>query len=222
MEPFRIQIHCFYAFVGGVLLLHQAGWAWDENDVAKGAPSVVKEAASLDLMQAPAEGPYSLGRSGINRVSARDTSEHFDVTVASATFRSSAPSPTARHFTNLGRRDDSLAQGYSLEGRGKEVGAGPKSGRYCEPGMGRAGFPFCIRFAAKPGTDPDHSLGYVGGGSPFRLWGERRAVDEGTVGMDYSGWLFQRKTWLAWSHGGLYQGGAGRYQTEGPRLLPER
>jgi hypothetical protein len=88
--------------------------------------------------------------------------------------------------------------------------------------MERAGAPHCISRHAQPGTDRDHTLGYVGGGTPLRYFGECRRMEEGTDGMDYSGWLFHRKTWLMWSHGGLHQGGAGRYETEGPRILPEK
>ncbi|MFN9714440.1 MAG: hypothetical protein ACK57G_11655 [Planctomycetota bacterium] len=139
-----------------------------------------------------------------------------------ATFRSQLPLVDREHVTVLGNRDDAREQTYVLEGRGIEVGAGKRSGRYCEPGMQRAGCPRCISPHAKPSTDCHHTIGYVGGGTPFRLSGERRAANEGTVGMDYSGWLFQRKTWLLWSHGGLQQGGEGRYEAEGPRIIPEK
>jgi hypothetical protein len=139
-----------------------------------------------------------------------------------ATFRTQPIKPKAEVFTVLGNRDDSLESSYTLEGRGREIGAGKRYGRYCEPGMERAGYPYCVRLVAQPSPDCYHSLGYVGGGTPFRFWGERRYIHEGTVGLDYSGRFFQRKTWLLWSHGGLYQGGAGRYQTDGPRILPEK
>lgn len=138
-----------------------------------------------------------------------------------ATFRSN-PIPKVEHNTKLGRRDDSLESSYVLEGRGKEIGAGKRTGRYCEPGMERAGYPHCVRATAQPGSDCYHSLGYVGGGTPFHAFGERRVIHEGTVGMDYSGRFFNRKTWLLWSHGALHQGGAGRYETEGPRIIPEK
>lgn len=128
----------------------------------------------------------------------------------------------APRYTVLGQRDDSRESSYTLEGRGVEQGAGKRWGRYCEPPMERAGDPQCISRHAQPGTDRDHTLGYVGGGTPLRYFGECRRIDEGTVGMDYSGWLIHRKTWLMWSHGGLHQGGAGRYETEGPRILPEK
>lgn len=139
-----------------------------------------------------------------------------------ATFRSQLPLVDHEHVTVLGNRDDSREQTYALEGRGKEVGAGLRTGRYCEPGMERAGCPRCINPLAKSSTDCDHTIGYVGGGTPFRLWGKRRNGNEGTIGMDYSGWFFQRKTWLLWSHGELPQGGEGRYEAEGPRIVPEK
>lgn len=125
----------------------------------------------------------------------------------------------------LGRRDDSREATYTLEGvRGLESPAGTKSGRYATSGHERAGNPQCISRHAQPGLDRDHSVGYVGGGTPFP-WGTRgqaRTTQEGTFGMDYSGWLVSRNTWLKWSHGGRHQGGAGRYETDGPRLLPEK
>ena len=103
--------------------------------------------------------------------------------------------------------------------RGKETPSGSKYGRYCENAFERAGFPNCIGKFAKPSTDAYHQVGYVGGGTLFG--GTSRRKDEGTFGMDYTGHWFSRKTWLKWSHGGRYQGGVGRYETEGPRLLPE-
>ena len=103
--------------------------------------------------------------------------------------------------------------------RGQETPSGSKYGRYCENAFERAGFPNCIGRFAKPSTDAYHQVGYVGGGTLFG--GTNRRKDEGTFGMDYAGYWFHRKTWLKWSHGGRHQGGAGRYETEGPRLLPE-
>ena len=103
--------------------------------------------------------------------------------------------------------------------RGKETPNGIRNGRYCENDFRRSGFPFCIGRFAAPSTDSFHQVGYVGGGTLFG--GTGRRSNEGTFGMDYSGFLFSRKTWLKWSHGERYQGGAGRYETEGPRLLPE-
>ncbi len=112
-------------------------------------------------------------------------------------------------------------QPLELDGpRGKETAAGPRHGRYCDNGLDRAGLPYCVGRYAKPSRDGDHQVGYVGGGTLF--WGSGRRSDEGTIAMDYAGHLFQRKTWLRWSHGVRYQGGEGRYQTDGPRLLPEK
>jgi hypothetical protein len=103
--------------------------------------------------------------------------------------------------------------------RGQETPSGVRSGRYCENDVRRSGFPFCIGRFAMPSTDSFHQVGYVGGGT--LIGGSGRRSNEGTFGMDYSGFLFSRKTWLKWSHGERSQGGAGRYETEGPRLLPE-
>ncbi len=103
--------------------------------------------------------------------------------------------------------------------RGKETPSGSKYGRYCENAFVRAGLPNCIGRFAKPSPDANHQVGYVGGGTLFG--GSSRRIDEGTFGMDYAGHWFSRKTWLEWSHGERHQGGGGRYETEGPRLLPE-
>ena len=103
--------------------------------------------------------------------------------------------------------------------RGQETPSGIRSGRYSENDFRRSGFPFCIGRFAMPSTDSFHQVGYVGGGTLFG--GSGRRSHEGTFGMDYAGFLFSRKTWLKWSHGTRPQGGAGRYETEGPRLLPE-
>jgi hypothetical protein len=128
----------------------------------------------------------------------------------------------------LGNRDDARAEGYSLEGRGQESPAGKKEGRYCTDGMQRAGNPWLPGIFAAAGTDPRHSVGYVGGSTPFKgahsgvLQGECRRPTEGTFGYDYTGLYFQRNTWLLWTHGRREQGGMGRYETDGPRILPEK
>ena len=103
--------------------------------------------------------------------------------------------------------------------RGKETPVAPKAGRYCENGFERAGFPNVVGRFAKPTTDTDHQVGYVGGGTWFG--GACRRTTEGTFGMDYVGRWFTRSTWMHWSHGALHQGGSGRYETDGPKLCPE-
>jgi hypothetical protein len=109
---------------------------------------------------------------------------------------------------------------YGLDGiRSKESPAGKKTGRYCLPGFLRSGFPQCVGRFAMPSITCAHRVGYVGGSTV--LGGENRRAHEGTFGFDYSGRWFHRMTWLHWSHGSRYQGGAGRYQTEGPHLFPE-
>ena len=109
---------------------------------------------------------------------------------------------------------------YRLNGvRGKESPKVLESGRYCENGFKRAGMPLCVGRFAKPSITCSHMIGYVGGGTAFG--GQRRTSQEGTFGMDYSGKWFSRKSWLKWSHGERFQAGAGRYETDGPRLLPE-
>jgi len=133
-----------------------------------------------------------------------------------------------KRTVKLGSRDDSRAESYSLEGRGQEVPAGTKSGRYCTEGMQRAGAPWIPGVFASKGIDAQHSVGYVGGSTPFkgqhggRLQGECKRPEEGTFGYDYTGLYFKRNTWLLWTHGRREQGGLGRYETDGPRILPEK
>ncbi len=140
-----------------------------------------------------------------------------------ASFRSQIPQEAPPHFVQLGTRDDSKADAYQWEAqRGQETPRGPKHGRYCEPGMQRAGHPWRIGHHARSVNGRDHSVGYVGGGTPLAWWGESRYGSEGTFGMDYSGLLLSRKVWLNWTHGARHQGGEGRYETDGPRILPEK
>ena len=63
-----------------------------------------------------------------------------------------------------------------------------------------------------------HNFGYyVGGGALSRKRGEQPSEIDGTWGWDYRGWIIPRVD-LLWWHGRRYQGGSGRYQTDGPRL----
>ena len=72
-------------------------------------------------------------------------------------------------------------------------------------------------------SDTGHYLGYhVGGGAVNARKAEPRRDDEGTWGWDYQGWLVPRRVSLGWWHGRRYQGGAGAYKTDGPRLLQEK
>jgi hypothetical protein len=119
----------------------------------------------------------------------------------------------AIHATELSPANESSWEGI----RGMENPAAKKSGRYCLNGFERAGFPSCIGRFALPSISSHHRVGYVGGGTA--IGGERRTVEEGTFGLDYSGIWFPRKTWMLWSHGKRHQGGAGQYQTDGPKIL---
>lgn len=133
-----------------------------------------------------------------------------------------------KRAVKLGNRDDSIAESYSLENRGLETPTGKKTGRYCTDGMQRAGNPWMPGIFATWGADPQHTVGYVGGSTPFKgphsgvLQGDCRRPSEGTFGYDYTGLHFKRNTWLLWTHGRREQGGLGRYETDGPRILPEK
>jgi len=66
-------------------------------------------------------------------------------------------------------------------------------------------------------SNTSHYGGYwVGGGKPYS--GASPFSDEGTFSWDYFGVLFTKRVALNWSHGRQYQGGAGAYKTDGPKL----
>lgn len=184
---------------------------------------------SLALPVATAQS-VSEDEQGRVRVSFRDVetppSQSFPSVFAEDENRPTQNAP--KRYTKLGARDDSLAETYQVEGRGIETPTGSKTGRYSQAPMQRAGFPWIPNPTATLGTSPNHSVGMVGGSTPFRsalsgpLQGENRNRTEGVFGKDYSGWMFKRKTWLYWTHGSREQGGMGRYETDGPRILPEK
>jgi len=61
---------------------------------------------------------------------------------------------------------------------------------------------------------------YVGGGDPIHL-GRGRCSTEGTWGWDYSGACFSRRVQLGWWSRPKLQGGTGRYEPDGPRILEQ-
>jgi hypothetical protein len=81
----------------------------------------------------------------------------------------------------------------------------------------RAGCPQSIAWWAQPSNSAHYGGYYVGGGALCH--GDGRCADEGTWGWDYLGALFTKHVRLGWSHGRLYQGGAGAYETDGPKVL---
>lgn len=82
----------------------------------------------------------------------------------------------------------------------------------------RAGCPEQISCLAKPSESPGNIYYWIGGGAP--TWnGESRYLHEGTWGRDYAGHWFSSRVWLNWWHGQRYQGGTGKYQTDGPHFL---
>jgi len=82
----------------------------------------------------------------------------------------------------------------------------------------RAGWPECLRTRAIPSDTGRYCGYYVGGGAVTHA--EGRYLDEGTWGWDYLGLCFRKRVALDWWHG-RYQGGAGQYQTDGPRIRHE-
>ena len=88
-----------------------------------------------------------------------------------------------------------------------------------ENDFARAGNPQDVsRFARA--FDGSRMIGYyVGGGAVNRHKAEPRDANDGTWGLDYSGWLIHRHVDLGWWHGRRYQGGPGAYKTDGPKLI---
>ena len=84
----------------------------------------------------------------------------------------------------------------------------------------RAGRPKCISPLARP-TESPHEKGYfIGGGARERSRGScERGEQEGVWGTDYTGIIIPKHVDLRWWHGQRAQGGAGAYQTDGPRVL---
>src|SRR5687768_1212405 len=81
----------------------------------------------------------------------------------------------------------------------------------------RAGNPQTVHRWARPTITPQYCFGYAGGGAA--IGGQQRMLEEGTWGMDYCGHYLRHRVWLNWYHGRVYQGGSGRYATDGPHLL---
>jgi len=82
----------------------------------------------------------------------------------------------------------------------------------------RAGWPECARQRAIPSDTGRYCGYYVGGGAVTHA--EGRYLDEGTWGWDYRGLCFRKRVALDWWHG-RYQGGAGQYRTDGPKIRHE-
>ena len=80
----------------------------------------------------------------------------------------------------------------------------------------QAGCAMLVRRHAIPSNTRNYSGYWVGGGLPTK--GDKPQLQEGTFGWDYFGLVFNKRIALRWSHGRLYQGGAGAYQTDGPLL----
>jgi hypothetical protein len=84
----------------------------------------------------------------------------------------------------------------------------------------RAGFPQETSHIARP-SDTGRYTGYLaGGGAVLGRRGDAPLPHEGTWGWDFRGGRFRRHVVPGWWHGRRYQGGTGRYQTDGPTLLP--
>jgi len=82
----------------------------------------------------------------------------------------------------------------------------------------QAGDPLCASALAVPSYNQHYSGGYIGGGKA--TGGDGRCAHEGTWGWDYTPFRPSgRGIFLNWSHGRHYQGGTGRYATDGPHPL---
>ena len=82
----------------------------------------------------------------------------------------------------------------------------------------QAGYPLCISRLAVPSYNDHYSGGFVGGGKAHG--GDARCPNEGTWGWDYTPFRPDgHGIFLNWSHGRRYQGGTGRYATDGPHPI---
>ncbi len=93
----------------------------------------------------------------------------------------------------------------------------PGNPRFIPHTFERAGYPQCLRNHLEPSFAPGVRGYYVGGGAAHG--GEGRLPDDGVWGWDDTGctWLPMRVR-LLWSHGRRYQGGPGRYATDGAHV----
>lgn len=81
-----------------------------------------------------------------------------------------------------------------------------------------AGYPLCVSPLAHPTNTDRYRGGYVGGGTHHG--GHGRCAQEGTWGWDYVGLRpHGARIFNNWSHGRRFQGGYGKYATEGPKPL---
>jgi hypothetical protein len=97
-------------------------------------------------------------------------------------------------------------------------GAPPPGKPRCIPHTDeRAGYPRCLAHHVQA-TNTDGGIGYyVGGGAAHG--GEPRCREEGTWGWDETGFhAFRSRVVQGWWHGRKYQGGSGRYATDGPHV----
>jgi hypothetical protein len=82
-----------------------------------------------------------------------------------------------------------------------------------------AGRPEMLSKLAHPSDTPHYYGYYVGGGSPKYRCARWRTVEEGTWGWDYVGRIVPRRVCLLWWCPPKYQGGAGAYKTDGPKIV---
>jgi hypothetical protein len=78
--------------------------------------------------------------------------------------------------------------------------------------------PFGLRRWLLPSSNRHNISYWVGGGAASWRRGDLPTEDEGTWGLDYRGWIIQRRVNHLWFHGRRYQGGSGAYKTDGPHL----
>jgi len=83
----------------------------------------------------------------------------------------------------------------------------------------RAGYPQKVAPWARPSVNPAYDGYYVGGGAPFSHGSGPCNPADGVWGWDYFGRVYSRRVALGWWHGERWQGGAGAYKTDGPKVL---
>lgn len=95
----------------------------------------------------------------------------------------------------------------------------PKSTVATPHTMRQAGYPQCVSPISMVSYNEHYSGGYVGGGK-YHGGHEPCPHHEGTWGWDYTPFRpMSSRIFLKWSNGRHYQGGAGAYETEGPKPI---
>ncbi|GIW86488.1 MAG: hypothetical protein KatS3mg108_0812 [Isosphaeraceae bacterium] len=116
-----------------------------------------------------------------------------------------------------GPRCDRCGRTWTLHGERPAPEPGPP--RAIPHSHERAGWPSELGSHLEPTITPGGIGYYVGGSVPAFGRGHGRRPTDGTWGWDETGHPWKRRrVILGWAHGRLFQGGTGRYATDGPHV----